>query len=51
MPKKDTESDAREKAGILDQMVFRQFNVKKAYDDKDSNVKMFKEHGIKAKKV
>jgi hypothetical protein len=50
-PKNDTESDDREKAGILDRMASRQFNVKKAYDDKESNVKMFKNHGIKAKKV
>jgi hypothetical protein len=50
-PQGDTESDDREKAGILDRMVSRQFKVKKAYDDKSSNVKMFKNHGIKAKKV
>jgi FMN phosphatase YigB (HAD superfamily) len=50
-PKGDTESDDNEKAGILGRMVSRQFTVKKAYDDKPKNVKMFKAHGIKAKKV
>lgn len=31
--------------------VSRQFEVKKAYDDKETNVEMFEKHGVKAKKV
>ena len=49
-PKGDTEPDADVKKDLLKD-VSRQFKVKKAYDDKGSNVKMYKKQGIKAKKV
>lgn len=50
-PEHNNESDYREKAHMLDAHISKQFKVKKAYDDKRANVKMFKEHGIDAKKV
>jgi FMN phosphatase YigB (HAD superfamily) len=51
-PKSDTKtSDADVKTRLLDEKISPQFKVKKAYDDKSKNVKMFKKHGIKAKKV
>jgi phosphoglycolate phosphatase-like HAD superfamily hydrolase len=50
-PNGDTEHDDKVKERILTDKVSRQFKVKKAYDDKPANVKMFEEHGIKAKKV
>ena len=50
-PKGAVEHDEKVKADILNNKISRQFKVKRAYDDKYSNVKMFKEHGIKAKKV
>lgn len=45
------EIDYREKAHELNEHISKQFKVKEAYDDKSENVKMFKKHGIKAKKV
>jgi len=50
-PEHNTEPDYREKAHVLNKELSKQFKVKKAYDDKSENVKMFKKHGIKAKKV
>ena len=50
-PEHNTEPDYREKAHVLNEQLSKQFKVKKAYDDKSKNVKMFKKHGIKAKKV
>jgi FMN phosphatase YigB (HAD superfamily) len=50
-PSGDSEPDEKVKADLLTKDVSRQFKVNKAYDDKSSNVKMFKKHGIKAKKV
>jgi uncharacterized HAD superfamily protein len=51
-PKHDTEgSDANTKSDILESQVLPKYKVKKAYDDKGKNVKMFRKHGIKAKKV
>lgn len=50
-PKGDTESDPDVKKKLLKEDVSRQFKVKKAYDDKKKNVKMYKKQGIKAKKV
>ena len=50
-PEGDSEHDDKVKAKLLDKDVSRQFKVKKAYDDKSENVKMFKDHGIKAKRV
>lgn len=43
--------DAKLKHKLLDKDISPQFKVKKAYDDKEKNVKMFRKHGIKAKKV
>ena len=50
-PEHNTEPDYREKAHILNEKLSKQFKIKKAYDDKSKNVKMFKKHGIKAKKI
>lgn len=50
-PKGNKESDVDVKEDLLEDKVSRQFKVKKAYDDKKKNVKMFKKQGIKAKKV
>jgi hypothetical protein len=50
-PEGNTEPDYREKAHVLNDKISKQFKVTKAYDDKSKNVKMFKKHGIKAKKV
>jgi hypothetical protein len=50
-PKGNTSPDDLEKQQELTHDVSRQFKVTKAYDDKAKNVKMFKKHGIKAKKV
>ena len=49
-PQGDTEPDVDVKKDLLKD-VSRQFKVKKAYDDKSRNVKMYKKQGIKAKKV
>ena len=49
-PKGDVEHDEVEKEHLL-KHISRQFKIKKAYDDKQSNVDMFKKHGIKAKEV
>ena len=49
-PKGEKAHDEIEKAKILDK-VSRQFEIKKAYDDKPENVKMYKAKGIKAKRV
>ena len=50
-PKGAVEHDEKVKADILSKDVSRQFKVNEAYDDKKANVNMFKNHGIKAKKV
>ena len=50
-PKDEKEPDSAEKAHVLTHRLSRQFKIKKAYDDKPANVKMFKSHGIKAKEV
>ena len=50
-PKGDIDHDEKVKANILSKDVSRQFKVNEAYDDKKANVNMFKNHGIKAKKV
>lgn len=49
-PKNEQAHDEVEKSHILNK-ISRQFKINKAYDDKPSNVKMFKAHGIKAKEV
>ena len=50
-PKGAIEHDEKVKANILTHKLSKQFKIKKAYDDKSANVKMFSEHGVKAKKV
>jgi hypothetical protein len=50
-PKGDVSHDEMEKERLLTKKVSRQFKVEEAYDDQKKNVKMFKKHGIKAKKV
>lgn len=51
-PKDDSKtSDQVIKNRLLDEKVTPKYKVSKAYDDKGKNVKMFKRHGIKAKKV
>jgi len=50
-PRGDKESDAKFKDKEVKEKLSRQFKIKKAYDDKSANVKMFSEHGVKAKKV
>jgi len=50
-PKGDVSHDDVEKEHALTKNVSRQFKVEEAYDDQKKNVKMFKKHGIKAKKV
>ena len=47
----DKRKDKVVKEDILKEEVKPNFKVKKAYDDKDKNVKMFRKEGIKAKKV
>jgi hypothetical protein len=36
---------------LLEEDILPKFDVKKAYDDKNKNVKMFRKLGIDAKKV
>jgi FMN phosphatase YigB (HAD superfamily) len=51
-PTKDTKTtDKKLKEHLLKKDIEPHYKVKKAYDDKAKNVKMFKKHGIKAKKV
>ena len=50
-PKGAIQHDEKVKEAMLTGKVSRQFKVKKAYDDKPANVKMFRKHGIKAEKV
>jgi FMN phosphatase YigB (HAD superfamily) len=50
-PTGNKEDDSREKAHELNAHISKQFDVVKAYDDKEENIKMFKKHGIKAKEV
>jgi phosphoserine phosphatase len=49
--KGDTRKDAKVKKDIYEKKIKGKYKVKKAYDDKPSNVKMFKREGIDAKKV
>ena len=48
-PAGNTEPDDKEKEHMLNAYISRQFKVNTAYDDKKSNRKMFKRHGIDAK--
>jgi len=43
--------DKKVKKHILEEQVLPHFEVKKAYDDKKKNVKMYRKEGIDAKKV
>ena len=47
----DSRKDKKVKRELLKEEVLPNFDVKKAYDDKAKNVKMFRKEGIKAKKV
>ena len=50
-PIDDDRKDKVVKESLLKKEVLPNFKVKKAYDDKAKNVKMFRNEGIKAKKV
>jgi FMN phosphatase YigB (HAD superfamily) len=50
-PVDDTQKDKTVKKQILQENILPNFDVKKAYDDKSKNVKMFRKEGIDAKKV
>ena len=47
----DDRKDKVVKESLLKEEVLPNFKVKKAYDDKKKNVKMFKNEGIDAKRV
>lgn len=46
-----TVSDKKVKKDLLEKKILPKYKVKKAYDDRSKNIKMFKKHDIKAKKV
>jgi histidinol phosphatase-like enzyme len=46
-----TEKDKKVKKELLEEDILPKFDVKKAYDDKKKNIKMFEKLGIEAKKV
>jgi len=50
-PIDNTEKDKKVKRQILEDQILPHFKVKKAYDDKKKNVKMFRKEGIDAEKV
>ena len=50
-PTDDARKDTVVKKSLLEKDVLPNFAVKKAYDDKEKNVKMYRKEGIKAKKV
>ena len=50
-PKKDKRKDSTVKKDLYEKKVKGKYDVKKAYDDKPSNVKMFRSEGIDAKRV
>ena len=47
----DTRKDKKVKKELLKENVLPNFDIKKAYDDKQKNVKMYKKEGINAKRV
>ena len=49
--KGDNREDSISKEDLYESKIKGKYKVKKAYDDKPSNVKMFKREGIKTKKV
>jgi len=50
-PIDNDEKDKKVKKHILEERILPNFEVKKAYDDKKKNVKMFRKEGIDAKKA
>lgn len=50
-PLGDERKDKKVKKDLLKSEILPNFDVKKAYDDKKKNVKMFRKQGIKAKQV
>lgn len=50
-PTDDRRKDKVVKKHLLETEVLPEYKVKKAYDDKSKNVKMFRKEGINAKKV
>jgi hypothetical protein len=50
-PSDNLSSDKKVKRELLEEDILPKFDVKKAYDDKKKNVKMFDKLGIDAKKV
>jgi uncharacterized HAD superfamily protein len=50
-PTDNKDSDKKVKRELLEEDILPKFDVKKAYDDKKKNVKMFEKLGINAKKV
>ena len=50
-PKGNDKKDAKVKKSLYKKEIKGKYDVKKAYDDKKSNVKMFRKEGIKTKEV
>lgn len=50
-PEDNKQSDKKVKKDLLEKKILPKYKVKKAYDDRSKNIKMFKKHDIKAKKV
>ena len=50
-PVDDSRKDKKVKKALLKEEILPDFDVKKAYDDKKKNVKMFRKEGINAKRV
>lgn len=50
-PKANKKADKVVKKDLLEKKIMPKYKVKKAYDDRSKNIKMFKKHDIKAKKV
>ena len=50
-PVGNTQKDKKVKKNLLEKDILPNFDIKKAYDDKSKNVKMFKKEGIDAKRV
>jgi hypothetical protein len=50
-PKGNNKKDSKVKKEIYEKDIKGKYKVKKAYDDKGSNVKMFRKEGLKAKNI
>lgn len=50
-PKSNKQPDKKVKKELLEKKILPKYEIKKAYDDRSKNIKMFKKHDIKAKKV